>query len=205
MTDLERYKSAIYSVSRKAIQNGTPADALDAIKTLRKRFNLPKSVEKIGVQILREQTQLLQFEFVQDLYRPVQKDAGNLIKNAGNAIADKVIKLIEKARTQDMNKDEVLQKLKKQNGVAEQYLQTVYETVQSALSRSQSFVDAKKSGIERYKYAGRTSGNIRPFCAAHVGKIYTIDEIQNLDNGQGLSVQFFCGGYNCTHRWEAVI
>jgi len=35
----------------------------------------------------------------------------------------------------------------------------------------------------------------------HLGNIYHIDEIEKLDNGQGLDVMTYCGGYNCRHMW----
>jgi len=44
----------------------------------------------------------------------------------------------------------------------------------------------------------------RPFCRERVGKVYSIEEIRAMDNGQGLAVEYFCGGWNCRHRWVAV-
>jgi len=44
----------------------------------------------------------------------------------------------------------------------------------------------------------------RPFCRERVGKVYSIDEIRGMSNGQGLAVEYFCGGWNCRHRWVAV-
>jgi len=43
----------------------------------------------------------------------------------------------------------------------------------------------------------------RPFCRERVGKVYSIEEIRAMDNGQGLAVEYFCGGWNCRHRWVA--
>ena len=41
----------------------------------------------------------------------------------------------------------------------------------------------------------------RDFCKEHYNKIYTIEEIQALNNGQGLDVLTYAGGYNCLHWW----
>jgi hypothetical protein len=48
---------------------------------------------------------------------------------------------------------------------------------------------------------GPVSAITRPFCRAHAGQIFTLEEIERLDNGQGLPVRESCGGYNCRHYW----
>ena len=64
------------------------------------------------------------------------------------------------------------------------------------------------NGFEYFLYAGRTGGNIRPFCSKYVGQIKTISEWNKLDNdalrkGQPLPVSTFLGGYNCVHAMVA--
>lgn len=41
----------------------------------------------------------------------------------------------------------------------------------------------------------------RSFCERHIGNVYTEEQIDRLENGQGLDVRLFGGGYNCRHRW----
>jgi hypothetical protein len=48
---------------------------------------------------------------------------------------------------------------------------------------------------------GPVSAITRPFCRAHAGQIFTLEEIERLDKGQGLPVRESCGGYNCRHYW----
>ena len=205
MTEFERYINRIRNIARDNIQNGTPEKAIEEIRSLRIRYSLPKNVEKQALEILRDETRILGYEFVKELYAPVQKSAEQSIKGLVKSIPKRVIDVIQKGKNGELSKEDVLQKLRTANNVEAQYLNTVYDTVSKSLSRSQTFLDAEKAEIQRFKYAGRTGGNIRKFCADHVGKIYTLQEMQELDNGQGLPVQFFCGGYNCTHRWLPVI
>lgn len=55
-------------------------------------------------------------------------------------------------------------------------------------------------GAIEFKFSGPKSG-LRPFCAERLGKTFTVKEILAMNNGQGLPVQYSCGGYNCKHRW----
>lgn len=42
----------------------------------------------------------------------------------------------------------------------------------------------------------------RDFCRDRVGRVFSLEEISSMDNGQGLTVLTYCGGYNCRHTWE---
>jgi hypothetical protein len=55
-----------------------------------------------------------------------------------------------------------------------------------------------------YWYAGPTDALVRPFCRLHVGKVYTREEIDALDNGQLGEVFLTAGGYNCRHLWMPI-
>jgi hypothetical protein len=50
-----------------------------------------------------------------------------------------------------------------------------------------------------YVYVGPRDDKNRPFCRAWVGKAVT--DPARLDNGQGLPVEDYCGGFNCRHSW----
>lgn len=70
---------------------------------------------------------------------------------------------------------------------------------------------AKETGVEVvYAYVGPTDAKNRPFCALWMGradgvrKAVTAEYMTRLDNGQGLPVNDFCGGYNCRHSWAPI-
>jgi len=49
-----------------------------------------------------------------------------------------------------------------------------------------------------------TSGTTREFCAAHIDKVYSLGEVENMQNNFGQPALVYCGGYNCRHRWAPV-
>ena len=59
--------------------------------------------------------------------------------------------------------------------------------------------DASAGETMYFRYAGPPAD--RAFCRTHLGGVYTRTEINSLDNGQGLDVALYMGGYNCRHRW----
>lgn len=80
---------------------------------------------------------------------------------------------------------------------------TITRTARNAKIRSDYLKLHIAAGCKHFRYAGPSSG-ARSFCSYHFGKIYTIEQIYSLDNGQGLPVLLYMGGWNCRHRWEAV-
>lgn len=83
-------------------------------------------------------------------------------------------------------------------------LQTELNTTRMAYQRVIHFEKAKKAGIDKFLYVGPDDQITRDFCKEHVGKVYTRDEIAEMDNGQNLPVEIYCGGYNCRHHWRPV-
>lgn len=77
-------------------------------------------------------------------------------------------------------------------------------TAVSRFNNLLTFENAAATGTQMFKYFGPVSAITRPFCRAHAGQVFTLEEIERMDNGQGLSVRESCGGYNCRHYWVAV-
>lgn len=71
---------------------------------------------------------------------------------------------------------------------------------------SRSVIDesSKARGFEYFEYRGPDDSANRPFCDKHVGRIYTREEIEKLDNGQTSNVMLGGGGYRCRHHWRPV-
>jgi len=63
---------------------------------------------------------------------------------------------------------------------------------------------ANQSGLSHFLYAGNIQTNSRRFCIAHVGGVYSREQISQMENGQIEPVSTFCGGYNCRHSWVPV-
>lgn len=84
---------------------------------------------------------------------------------------------------------------------------TELNTAVQGFSRAVTAGKAKDLGFDLFIYIGPDDDVTRDFCVEVLSKdppIYTADEIDSLDNGQGLSVMTFGGGYNCRHQWRPI-
>lgn len=68
---------------------------------------------------------------------------------------------------------------------------------------------AFESGAEKFQYRGSKDEVTREFCRRHVNKIYTIDEINEIWQGEWAgkidsNAFVSAGGYNCRHRFRPV-
>ena len=59
----------------------------------------------------------------------------------------------------------------------------------------------QEADLKRGLYFGDIRNNSRPFCRALVGKVFSVEQIEQMSNGQGLEVKTYCGGWNCIHSW----
>jgi hypothetical protein len=97
----------------------------------------------------------------------------------------------------------------------QQALDTTYFKAQSAVDSaimavgrravmSEAAIVEEEGGIPLvYVYVGPRDQKNRPFCRQWVGKAVT--KPSALDNGQGLDVEDYCGGYNCRHSWAPML
>lgn len=86
----------------------------------------------------------------------------------------------------------------------EPQIRTLYDTSISIYGRQ---VESLLGDIEDepvYAYMGPADQKTRDFCLEHVGKVYTREQIDQLNNGQLNDVFLTGGGYNCRHSWMEV-
>ena len=79
------------------------------------------------------------------------------------------------------------------------YIKTWIYTASAAINQYERIQKATNNGIKYYKYIGPPPD--REFCKIYINKILPLEEIKRLDNGQKLNALYYCGGYNCRHRW----
>lgn len=77
---------------------------------------------------------------------------------------------------------------------------TDLNTSMAGLSRTINMSKGVEQGFERFLYYGGLIATSREFCQERDGKIFTLEEIQSWDNGQGLPADVYLGGYNCRHE-----
>ena len=69
---------------------------------------------------------------------------------------------------------------------------------------------AMEAEIEQFKYDGSNINDTREFCRTHKGKTYSMDEINEIWQGdwkgkKAGSPFIVRGGWNCRHYWTPVV
>ncbi len=77
--------------------------------------------------------------------------------------------------------------------------QTIVNTQVRSFFRQLNVMSGINAGVTHYRYSGPSPE--RPFCASIIGKVFSLKEIQQLDNGQTSNTLVTAGGFNCRHRW----
>lgn len=81
---------------------------------------------------------------------------------------------------------------------------TEANTLLAGFNRTVSMMKGKDAGFTKYLYIGPDDDVIRPFCADRVGRVFTLEEIEEWADDpnapEGLDPKIFGGGYNCRHK-----
>jgi hypothetical protein len=59
----------------------------------------------------------------------------------------------------------------------------------------------ESAGLTHGYYYGDARVNTRPFCLRVIDKVFTMEQIEQMDNGQLSPVRIYAGGWNCIHSW----
>ena len=94
--------------------------------------------------------------------------------------------------------------LETSTGKLANYVRTELATATSGFNRTITAMKAEQLGLTLFLYLGPMDNRTREFCAKRVNKVYPKDEIAQMDNGQGLDVMIYGGGYRCRHEWRPV-
>lgn len=122
-------------------------------------------------------------------------------------IQRRLIKIFNK-HLQSLNYDELKDEVTKVLNLQKHYQNTIVNTTIAGLDNIKNINNKVNEYIKhnrnlpKFKFAGAPPE--RPFCKLHYNKIYTIEQIKTLNNGQGLPVISHLGGYNCRHFWQLV-
>lgn len=83
----------------------------------------------------------------------------------------------------------------------QRYAKTYAETSLAIYDSAINALSYPQEDGAHYIYVGPLDDLTRPFCRERVGRIFTVAEIRNMDNGQLPDVFLTRGGYNCRHDW----
>lgn len=85
---------------------------------------------------------------------------------------------------------------------SERYADTLLNTGLGVITQATNVSNTIKAGGKYFQYIGAIAE--RKFCQTHLNKVYTLNEINQMDNKQRLPVLFYRGGYNCRHFWKPI-
>lgn len=88
--------------------------------------------------------------------------------------------------------------------ISEKRARQIYDTAVSTFSRQVAQLGTTGEPDEVFIYVGPVDERVREFCLDHVGKVYTRDRIDAMDNGQLPNVMLTGGGYSCRHMFSRV-
>lgn len=83
-------------------------------------------------------------------------------------------------------------------------VRTLYDTTTSVFGRQVEALKSSGEPDELFAYIGPADSKVRPFCATHLGKVYSRKDIDAMDNGQLPNVFLTAGGWNCRHTFQAI-
>jgi hypothetical protein len=179
-----------------SLLSNMPAEIKDEIKRNLRQFKLyyeslfdKKFLNDNGISL--ESAKILE---------PLREHISQQTAKASKAVVDMIRHGVKAGATNE----EIARPLIRKLNVFKKNAETLANTGRLSLIRNDAVNKSLEAGAKFFKYMGPASG-IRSFCSDHLGKVFSIEEIRQMDNGQGLPVESYCGGYNCRHRWVATV
>ncbi len=122
------------------------------------------------------------------------------LSRAPEDLARRLVRALDAALADGAKPGDVVDRL---SGEAAAYLIAVgtdFATGLMGLHREGTLGEMAVGGVDLFVYDGPDDEVVRPFCAGLVGKVLTEEDLDELDNGQGLKpTSRYMGGYNCRH------
>jgi len=216
---LERFLNKALTKALKALEDETSKKRPNAQRTAQALGGLQSALLEAG--LLKELRELEKIYGVQlreiNSYLSSVVGENNILNDLDFEIAEQLIKFDTKqiankvyAITDDLSSVIMRQVISGESpdtrGLIDKFgsrtasnIKTELNTATIAFSRSVTQRKADELGLKYYIYVGALDKLTRPFCRSRIGKVYTWDEIEKWDNGQGLPATIYLGGYNCRH------
>jgi len=151
---------------------------------------------KAGAATPRSNTRLLGFEAVEF------EQFGKLGKDS----IEELNRLFSEAQKDNWTRARLIEEIGAMGGKTGQYSEAIADTALRGWDRTVTAIKAEAAGIEKALYDGPALiPTSHKFCEEHYKRIYSRDEILEMDNGQLNPVITYCGGYRCRHRWRWLI
>jgi hypothetical protein len=194
---LVKFKTKIPSLYRKAKLDSITNDIAARFPDIAKE-TIEDAAEKLGVSTL-------QAGKITKPGRTILRETLKNVRSVERANSRRFRRVLKTKALKNISRSEFLELIKDTAAKSKAQLQTVVSTSVQGFDNVVSTVKANAAGANKFRYAGATGGDIRPFCEARVGGVFTDAESKTWNNGQGLDASIYLGGYNCRHRKEYII
>lgn len=212
MNKLKEYIRRVRELVRKLYSDGGEMPSNDILERLRSeipriafKLGIDEKIQKEAEKAIQEGTRKEAEQFVDSRFVPASS-IQSLTSEAGKIrqrFDRQVFEIVRRGIARNEDSRVIQERLARLGRTEERHYGTVQNTIRLGITRQGAIEQALAAGVNYFRYAGASMG-ARPFCQERIGKVYSIEEIRTMDNGQGLPVEFFCGGWSCRHRWVAV-
>jgi hypothetical protein len=121
--------------------------------------------------------------------------------NMDSDLASATIKAIQEQGKTGIDRDALAKAISQSVDTTAFYADTNAKLLTSSYNRISRDVMRESADLQYGFYYGDRRDNSRPFCISNVGRVFDLNQINNMVNGQGLDVKTYCGGYRCIHSW----
>lgn len=212
---MNRFSKELLEAIAKRYNEGKPELIKDDLRRISRKFGIAfadadmerKRIEK---QLADEWTRDRSNDKIPKIKNTgAENNADGAFARMRNSVNRDVKRAVDRAIKAKMPTAEAVKIIKRVLGKLRANAATIGRTARMGKIRSDFIRKALADGIRKFRYVGPSgaSGTMdgpRTFCQRNLGKAFTIEEILELNNGQGLPVLIYMGGYNCRHWWEAV-
>lgn len=208
MTLLDRYRRELVAMVRTLVRDGVPdADLRKRVTEWLRIHPMPAALsDAVVAQTMEEATWVRERTLSpgeQQAVASVLAVGSERLATIGGRVNTRILDELTRGITEGVGPREIEQRIGRVVERSAAHVATVVNTGQAAFDRLHAFQQAREAGIDRFRFTGPSPD--RPFCREHYGKIYALEEIDRMDNGQGLSVRTHGGGWNCRHTWEPAV
>lgn len=194
---IKEYQKRITEIIKRLRKEGKEEEIEKEIRKFKEKYE-----PAVPGELLIRQTASKQEEEFIGKYT-ISKIFSKGIKEIKDNIEEEVVDIVMKGIRRNLTDEEIENKIRKTGKAWGGHARNLRNTVEIAYNRATSLDIQRKAGFEFFRLVGPVLG-ARQWCKDHIDKVYTIEEIEKLNNGQGLAVREFAGGYNCRHHWEGV-
>jgi len=112
--------------------------------------------------------------------------------------------LSEQIKKGSIDQDVLISEMRIASGATLGHVRTQAQTTVAVYNQAYLNLTAEKANLDHYKYTGNIMSSTRAFCRACLNKIYTRQQIDEMDNAMLNPVLIYRGGWRCRHIWMPV-